>query len=316
MHVYCLFVPIYVKIVCMDELSAFRALRAVSDHGTVTAAAGVLRLSPSAVSQQIKRLERLTRQDLLTPSGRRVTLTPAAHTLLDTAGPAVDHLEAVLGLARSPSDAVSGQVRVGAFTTAIRHGVVAAVAELRKTHPALTCSLAEVDPMQALHALSAGTIDVAVTHHWDGQPQPSSASLTAVEVGNDVADVLCRRETSLPANPTFTDFADYNWVSTGAGTLCHAWLTRLFADHRIRPRILMEISDFSLHIDFVAAGLGLALVPRLGRPTLPDTVRAVQLAEPPQRRMYVVTRSRQTGDAAIRAVSEQLTSSLSTQSVH
>ncbi|KJF24607.1 LysR family transcriptional regulator [Rhodococcus sp. AD45-ID] len=302
----------------MDELATLRALQSVKEHGTVTAAAAVLRLSPSAVSQQLKRLEKATGRSLLTPTGRRVALTPEAHALLDEAGPVLSRLEAILGVSSGRESQVAGHVRVAAFTTAIRHGALTAIAEVQDLHPQLTCSLAEMDPGEAYHALSAGMVDIAVTHHWQGQQAPVYPAITvspladntADDLVDDVADVICHRDHSLAQSPGLEDLATYSWVSTGAGTICHSWLIHMFALHGHRPRITAEISDFALHVPFVAAGLGLALVPRLGRPELPGEVRVLELEDPPARKIGIALRTLQVGDNAISVVGAALRSCL------
>src|SRR2546426_12602445 len=67
------------------DLQRLRALHAVSVHGTVGAAAAALGYTPSAVSQQIAKLERETRTVLLEREGRGGRLTAEAHQLVDTA---------------------------------------------------------------------------------------------------------------------------------------------------------------------------------------------------------------------------------------
>ncbi len=172
----------------MDELTCLRALQAVHVHGTVTAAAGVLHLSPSALSQQIKRLERASGRVLTLASGRRIVLTPTAHALLEAALPLADQLAHVLtgsgeGDPRQPTQVV-GHVRIAAFATALRAHVVTVLARLRHEQPGLTWSLIEMDPDRALPALTAGAVDIALVHHWQGQPtrsmpaSPSSAPTT------------------------------------------------------------------------------------------------------------------------------------------
>jgi DNA-binding transcriptional LysR family regulator len=69
----------------MLDLQRLRALHAVSVHGTVGAAAAALGYTPSAVSQQIAKLERETRTVLLERQGRGVRLTEHARHLADTA---------------------------------------------------------------------------------------------------------------------------------------------------------------------------------------------------------------------------------------
>uniref|UniRef100_UPI0015F11852 LysR family transcriptional regulator n=1 Tax=Streptomyces phytophilus TaxID=722715 RepID=UPI0015F11852 len=69
----------------MLDLSRLRALHAVAVHGSVGSAAAALGYTPSAVSQQIAKLERETRTPLLERRGRGVALTDAAQHLAATA---------------------------------------------------------------------------------------------------------------------------------------------------------------------------------------------------------------------------------------
>src|SRR4051794_19024325 len=69
----------------MIDLRRLRVLRVLAEQGTVTAAARVLHLTPSAVSQQLRLLARELDVELLRHEGRRVRLTPAAHVLLEHA---------------------------------------------------------------------------------------------------------------------------------------------------------------------------------------------------------------------------------------
>jgi DNA-binding transcriptional LysR family regulator len=66
----------------MFDLRRLHVLRVVHQLGTVTAAAHSLHLTPSAISQQLRQLAHELDVPLLEPDGRRVRLTPAAHTLL------------------------------------------------------------------------------------------------------------------------------------------------------------------------------------------------------------------------------------------
>lgn len=69
----------------MLDLSRLRALHAISVHGSVAGAAAALGYTPSAVSQQITKLERETRTTLLERRGRGVALTEEAVHLAATA---------------------------------------------------------------------------------------------------------------------------------------------------------------------------------------------------------------------------------------
>ncbi len=65
------------------DLSALRSFVAVADIGGVTAAAGKLNLTQSAVSMQIKRLETLLGRRLVTRQGRGIELSVHGEQLLD-----------------------------------------------------------------------------------------------------------------------------------------------------------------------------------------------------------------------------------------
>src|ERR671915_1243646 len=79
----------------MIDLAALTALRAVSDHGSVVAAADVLGFTPSAVSQQVKRLERQAGVRLLERVGRGVMLTRHGLHLVETGARLLSDLEKI-----------------------------------------------------------------------------------------------------------------------------------------------------------------------------------------------------------------------------
>src|SRR4029453_17149490 len=77
----------------MLDIGRLRALHAVATYGSVGAAADALGYTPSAVSQQLAKLERETRTPLLERRGRGVALTDAAQHLAATAAQVLDLVE-------------------------------------------------------------------------------------------------------------------------------------------------------------------------------------------------------------------------------
>jgi DNA-binding transcriptional LysR family regulator len=73
------------------------------------------------------------------------------------------------------------------------------------------------------------------------------------------------------------------------------------------PDIVHRSGEFETHVALVAAGLGIALVPRLGRAPLPTAVHAVQIREPePWRELSVVHRRTMDDSPAVQVVLEAL----------
>src|SRR5438128_5498049 len=110
----------------MIDLAALSGLRAVATHGSVVAAAEATGFTPSAVSQQVKRLERQTGVPLLERVGRGVMLTEHGRHLVDAGGRLLADLEEVEAALHRRAGAVTGHLRVTAFSTAMR-GLVAPV---------------------------------------------------------------------------------------------------------------------------------------------------------------------------------------------
>ena len=62
------------------DITPLRSLIAVADTGGFHRAAAALQLSQSAVSQHVRRLERVLGRPLVEPDGRRARLTPSGRT--------------------------------------------------------------------------------------------------------------------------------------------------------------------------------------------------------------------------------------------
>src|SRR5260221_7009484 len=119
----------------MIDVRQLRTLRAVADHGTVSAAAIALHLTPSAVSQQLTVLSKTTGCELLERRGRGVVLTDAARVLVSHADVVFAQLERAATEMRAASGAAPVTVRLAGFPTSIVGLVAPAVKALRREHP-------------------------------------------------------------------------------------------------------------------------------------------------------------------------------------
>jgi DNA-binding transcriptional LysR family regulator len=178
----------------MIEVGALKALRAVAGLGTLARAAEELGFTASAVSQQLKRLERQVGVPVIAPAGRGVVLTPAGQAIVDSAPEVFQALERCAEAAQSVSEGTPrGVLRVVAFSTAIRGLLAPTLRHLAKTAPDLRVHLTEQDPDQALHSVDAGTADLALVHDADGLPAPLPSSLTQRHIHTDIGDVVMSR---------------------------------------------------------------------------------------------------------------------------
>jgi len=289
----------------MIDLTALDSLRAVDERGSVVAAADALGFTPSAVSQQIKRLERQTGVPLLERVGRGVMLTRHGRHLVDEGGRLLSDLEELQSGLHRQAGTVAGHVRLAAFSTAMRGLVAPALPPVLAAHPGLRVSLAEREPWDAVDLVATGQADLAVAHSWGDVPLAVPAHVSREVLGRDLADVIVRRDHPLAGRATLTphDLADEDWIGTPEGTICRQWLVRMYDGTGSLPRIAHVSMEFETHLALVRAGLGVALIPRLGRTPLGPDLAAVLLADPvPSREIVALYRASMSDSPAIGAL--------------
>ncbi|WP_340538050.1 LysR family transcriptional regulator [Nocardioides sp. GXZ039] len=301
----------------MIDLDALRSLRAVDRHGSVVAAAESLGFTPSAVSQQVKRLERDTGVALLERVGRGVMLTGEGRHLVDAGGRLLADLEEVEAGLHRRTERVAGHLRLGAFSTAMRGLVAPVVRRLLDEHPDLRISLVECEPWDAVGLVATGELEVGVVHVWGDVPIDMPEHVARCSIGHDEADVILHRDHPLAQRAVLTpaDLVEEDWIATPDGTICRQWLSRMYDGTGRRPRIAHESMEFDSHLALVRAGLGIALVPRLGRATLGEQLVAIPARDPvPTRDVVVVHRRTMSDSPAVRALLAALSESSPTSS--
>src|SRR5487761_574715 len=259
------------------------ALRAVGTHGSVVAAAGALGFTPSAVSQQVKRLEKQTGVPLLERVGRGVMLTRHGRHLVEQGTRLLDDLEELQSGLHQQAGTVAGHVRLTAFSTAVRGLVAPALPPVLAAHPDLRVSLTEREPWDPVSLVASGQADLGVVHSWGDVPLPVPGHL---------------------ARTTLTrDLAGEDWVGTPEGTICRQWLLRMYDGTGRLPRIAHVSMEFDSPLALVRAGLGIALIPRLGRAPLGPDLVAVPVADPvPSREIVALHRASMSDSPAIAAL--------------
>ncbi|MFG3286528.1 LysR family transcriptional regulator [Streptomyces sp. NPDC048111] len=277
----------------MLDLARLRALHAVHVHGSVAAAAAALGYTPSAISQQISKLERETRTTLLERRGRGIALTEDALHLARAARELMALVERTETTLEARRGLPNGVLTLGAFATAARGLLPAALAALAREHPTLETRLSEVDPHISVDLVAKGVIDLAVAHDWDIAPLPAPDGIEHAVIGDDHCDVLVPAGHPLASRPAVrrTDLAHEPWICQPPGSVCHDWLVRTLRADGHEPDLRHQAAEYHTQLALVAAGLGIALIPRLGRGTLPETVVALPLDPVPTRRLYALWRT-------------------------
>jgi DNA-binding transcriptional LysR family regulator len=279
--------------------------------GTITAVANELHLTAPAVSMQLAALERELGLAVTERQGRRVVLTPAGEVLAQHGHDIADLVNVAEMEVQTLRQGESGTYRIAAFPTAARSYVTDTWREMRdgdRLGPALR--LTELEPDAAADALVRGDVDLAVTHAYSNVPELPSQGLFATALATEEV-VLAIAADSAPATTRagaarLADQAHSDWVIPHDGLACAEMVKRACGAAGFSPSVVAEATDFSVQLELVAAGIGVALVPRLAARRLPDGVRLLPVHPAVERHHFALVRRSARGDAGIRRIVELL----------
>jgi DNA-binding transcriptional LysR family regulator len=274
------------------EVRRLRVLRALADHGTVTAAAEVLHLTPSAVSQQLAALESEVGQELLERRGRRVAITSAGRLLLTHTDSILTEVERAEEAMRLHANGITGEVRVTAFATAITLLVAPALTRLRETNPGLDLVIRDAEGHQGITQLLDGDADIAIAVEHRGSPRPDDQRLVRIPLYAEpfVAVLPPSHRAAAAGTIELPMLASADWVMTSPGNPIRDVVLLACEQAGFQPRVVHQSDDFRAVAALVAAGGGVSLVPRLAVPK-PSVALIRPLRDPvPTRRVYAAVR--------------------------
>jgi DNA-binding transcriptional LysR family regulator len=264
----------------MLEPRRLRLLRELASRGTIAATAAACGYTPSGVSQQLALLEREVRMPLLVREGRRVALTEAARVLVGHAERVLAELEAAEAAIAGLAGSVRGTARLAAFPTAAAAFVPAAIARCRAEHPDLRVVLSELETDEAVAAVRSGRLDLALVYEYallprvadpgvDVDPLFTEPLLAALPAGRDAPDEL-----------PLASLRDDAWIAPHSDAALRAVLDRSCGLAGFAPAVDYASDDYTVIVALVAAGLGVALLPRLAAEALSIDVQLRPVVEP------------------------------------
>jgi DNA-binding transcriptional LysR family regulator len=276
----------------MLHLERLQALHAVSTFGSVTGAAEALRLTPSAVSQQLGKLQRDVGQRLIEPHGRGVRLTPAGTLLAQRAHAILSEVENAESELDRLRNHVIGDLEIAGFATAARAILPQTVARLRKEHRQLKLRLSERQPDEAIRLVVAGHLDIALVNDWMNAPLVLPDGVQRVLIMHDPVDLAVPTDHPLAARSSveLTELSAEPWITWPYGAICHEWLTQTLRQHGLTPEVTHTAEEHQTQLAMVAAGLGIAVMPRLGRGSA-EGVSIITLKPTFSRQIYAIFRT-------------------------
>jgi DNA-binding transcriptional LysR family regulator len=249
----------------MLNLNRLRILVEVASQGSFSAAADALSYTQSAVSQQIAALEAETGVTLIERLPRGVRLTPAGAVLLEYAEGILARLHAAEAEMAAIAGLRGGQLRMASFPTAGATLMPLAIAIFRAQHPEVALSLAEGEPEEIAPRLRAGEFDIALLFEFEGTSESLGPDLDRLALFEDPMFLALPADHPLSARPTLRleDLLAEAWIQTSATSPCARHVVRSCHVAGFDPIVSFESDDYQTVQGLVAAGVGVALIPKL-----------------------------------------------------
>ncbi|MBD1544397.1 LysR family transcriptional regulator [Arthrobacter sp. IA7] len=242
-----------------------RVLLAVARTGGVLAAADELGISPSAVSQQLNKLEDETGHALVVRTPKGSVLTPAGLAVAE----AGEEIERALSVARARMEGgakIAGVVRVGGFTSFVRTVVIPRLPEWRVQYPQLQIRMIEDDFPALMRLLRQRALD-AVVIELDSTTTAGQRPLGAGMIEEPLLDEPWKLV--VPAGALLsTENIDlgrlpFPWLGVESSAANASVLGRLRESTGAQLETVHQYQDTLTALALVAAGEGVAIVPTL-----------------------------------------------------
>jgi DNA-binding transcriptional LysR family regulator len=276
----------------MLDTKRLQVLCEVARQGSFSAAAANLGYTQPAISRQIATLEAEVGLLLVRRVPQGAVLTDAGQLLVKRAEVILASLQDVEIELRSLAGLDGGRLRLASFASAAASIVPLAIARFRERHPAVELTIVMADPGDSLPSLRAGQLDMALSHD-DLTDRDSDAHAwldlvhlfedpmyVAMAVGHPLVDVDPLGLESFAADP---------WM---LATTASCPDSRLFlrACHAagFEPQIAFQNDDYTAILGFVAAGVGVALIPEMVSRGIRDDVVVRRLEPAPPGRPIMV----------------------------
>jgi DNA-binding transcriptional LysR family regulator len=241
------------------DVRILRYFRLVAQTGTFTGAARKLKLTQSAVSQQIINLEREIGTPLLIRSSKSVRLTTAGEIFLQCATHVLDSLDRVRDLLANEADSNSGRLSLAVPATFCHWMLPYLIDEFHKRFPAIQLCVVMTDVSVAMQRLAHREIDIALI-----PTAVEHKSLAMAPLGKDELVAVVSTRNPLASNERLlaSDLKDQRIIMPPPGNLRFVPWDNFLIQSGVFPRVVVETDDLELAKTLVRQDVGITIAPR------------------------------------------------------
>lgn len=287
----------------MLDAHRLRIFRAVVSTGSVNGAASSLGYTPSAVSQHIAVLQKQTGLQLVEKAGRGIRPTEVGRAFAEESRHVLERLAALETVAGDLRAGRVGRVTLGYFASA-GTWIAPAVATLVREFPGVRLDL------RLIELGGSDPFEPDVELYIDGAPSSPLAGYSVQRLTDEpyVAVVPETHRLADAASAPLRDLQHDDWIDNDVMRgPCRQVVLDACAEVGFAPAFHVETQDYPSAVAFVATGVGITVLPRLGAVALPGNLRAVPVVDPvPTRRIMLRVRDVVRDNPAVRRAVELL----------
>jgi DNA-binding transcriptional LysR family regulator len=243
------------------------------------AAAARLNIAQPALSQQIKRLEKELGVELFERSSRRVFLTVEGRMLLAWARRTLNDADSMARLAKRAASGEAGVLRLGAVSPASLEILPLALQRFVEVSPEVEIQLQILDTPQQVDALLAEQLDIGFLRPWVHNDEIRTVELYQERMLAALSSThpLAHRNSIKVRELAGESFVSYRHQRSGGYNQMVMGICR---DAGFYPDIQQDVDDLYTICAMVAAGLGVALLPKPARNFRVPGVTYLDLVDP------------------------------------
>lgn len=277
-------------------------LRELAERGSVTAVAAALRRTPSAVSQQLKTASRETGATLVEPYGRGLRLTEAGRILAEGGTRIAVALAQTQATWDDFRSAPGGTVSVAMLPSAAVFLLPAVMHELYDVGIELRCT--DADVAESEFAALASDHEIVLAHSPTRDAPAGAEALTATRLLREPLDIALPAGHRLAGRATVppVELVDEDWIGVPVGYPFDSVLQVIEQLTGRSLRVRQRLIDNRLVEALVAAGHGIAVLPRFTAPTDGRVVLRPLAGVPTGRHVFALVRPDRAERLAVRRV--------------
>lgn len=273
----------------MYDIRRLNMLLEIKERGTLAAAARVLHLTPSAISQQMTALEKEVGEPLIQKVGRSVQLTEAGRIVAEGAHRIFRELDATATKIAQLSGEPSGTLRIAIFQSAAMALLTPTLIELTQTAPKVNLVVDQIDPETGLELTRSRQFDLVIAETYPGRFAPEHDDLELQFLTSDPLHLAVAADSPVE---NLQDAAALPWVLEGSHNTSRQWAINKCREAGFEPQVHFDIEDLLMHCRLVKEGFAAAILPSLATSSLPADfgIKLIELPGRPQRKIYTAVR--------------------------